>query len=84
MAVLAGSVLAQIRTALDPRWRSWVVAAAFVVAAIDLAAYRWLMPFPMRAMTHDPIYQEIARDPRDVVVLEVPVGVRTGTDVRAG
>jgi hypothetical protein len=31
-------------------------------------------------MRAEPVYEQIARDERDCVVLEVPVGVRSGTD----
>jgi len=52
--------------------------AALVVA--DLLAYRVVSGFATGSRPHEPVYEEIARDGRHCVLLEVPVGVRTGTD----
>jgi len=50
------------------------------VVAGDAAWHRLTLGFPTQTMPRLQIYETIAHDPRDCVVLEVPVGVRTGTD----
>jgi hypothetical protein len=56
------------------------VAVLVAVTAGDVLAQRVVRGFPLSTMPDEPVYTAIARDPRDVVVLEVPFGVRTGTD----
>ena len=46
----------------------------------DVVLYRVAHPVLVQSMPVQPVYAQIAQDLRDVVVLEVPVGVRTGTD----
>jgi hypothetical protein len=56
------------------------VAIVACVAVLDLLAYRARHPVGVQSMPDEPVYSQIAADPADRVVLEVPFGVRTGTD----
>jgi len=57
-----------------------VVAVLVAVTAVDVIGQRVVRGFALSTMPDEPVYTEIGRDPRDVLVLEVPFGVRTGTD----
>jgi hypothetical protein len=71
-SVLAGLLLSQASN----RMLTVVAVAVFV----DLLAYRVAHPVLLQSMPHEPVYEAIAVDPTDRLVLEVPVGVRAGTD----
>ena len=51
------------------------------VAVIDMAAYRALAGFPLQTRRHHPVYATLAARHDARPILEVPVGVRTGTDL---
>jgi hypothetical protein len=56
------------------------IAAVLLAAAVDLIAFRAVHGMSLQTMPAEPVYAQIAADPADRLVLEVPVGVRTGTD----
>ncbi len=78
--VALGLVLRAATARLGPRARAAVVAALGLVALADAARLKWQRPFLLREMPPQPVYAEIGRDPEPSVLLEVPVGVRNGTD----
>lgn len=47
----------------------------------DAVARRAVIGFQTHQIVADPIYESVAQIPGDFVLLEVPVGVRCGTDV---
>lgn len=56
------------------------IAVIMIAAAVDLIAYRAARGVALQTMPGEPIYAQIAVDPTDRLVLEIPFGVRTGTD----
>jgi hypothetical protein len=80
MAIVGGLALSALATRLRSRSFRTVVGIAIALAAGDLIWHRFALGFPMQTMTPHAVYETIARDRRDCVVLEIPVGVRTGTD----
>lgn len=72
LAVLVAFVLWHLRS----RWRCadrWTLLVAFLVC---LEYVR--LPYPTAKIEIPSVYEEIARDARDVVVLDIPLGWRTG------
>ena len=63
------------------KWGNALAILAAVVAAIDLAAYRVIEGFPLQTRSHHPIYATLADRHDARPILEVPVGVRSGTDL---
>jgi hypothetical protein len=57
-----------------------IAAAVATLVAGDVVATRVYKGVPTSSMPVAPVYSPIANDSRDVVVLAVPSGVRTGTD----
>jgi hypothetical protein len=78
--VATGVLLSWLLAKLSPLAQRRLVVAATFVAAIDLVGASLYRPFSTRTMPSHPFYEAIGRDDRDCVVLEIPVGVRTGTD----
>jgi hypothetical protein len=59
-------------------------AAAVALAGLvfaDLGIHRLRDGFPLQTRTHHPVYETLASTPGSGILLEVPLGVRTGTDV---
>lgn len=79
MALAAGFVLGRVVRAFPAR-RRLVLAAVASVAIADVVAHRVAAGFAITTMPREPVYAQIAKDPRDCLVLEVPLGVRTGID----
>ncbi len=80
LTVAGAMVLSSWLARLRPRTSRLLLASLMVVAAADLLAHRLINGFRTQTMPAQDVYSVIARDTRDCVVLEVPVGVRTGTD----
>jgi hypothetical protein len=78
MAVAVG--FAVVAGALMSTASRRTLAIVTFAAVTDLVAYRVIYSFPLQSMPAEPVYDQIAADPADRLVLEVPVGVRTGTD----
>lgn len=78
LAAALGRVMARVPGARAQR--AIVVGVGLLVVA-DAIAHRAMYGFETRAVSIDPIYQTIARTPGDFLVLEVPFGVRSGSDV---
>jgi hypothetical protein len=57
-----------------------LLAALGILIAGDGLAHRVVGGFPTHAVVHEPIYRRIGETPGDFLLLEVPVGVRTGSD----
>jgi hypothetical protein len=79
-AVSLGITLAWLAQRRRSRSGRALLVAGIVLVTSDLLAQRLVHGFAMQTMTHDPLYDRIAHDARDCLILEVPVGVRTGTD----
>jgi hypothetical protein len=58
----------------------WFLSAMSVVVAIDTLV-RWHGEFPTYRLPEEVVYQRIRDTPGDFVVLEVPFGMRSGTDL---
>jgi len=80
LCVALGVVVAHLMEGLGPGRGRRLFAGALALVIGDLIIQRAVSGFPMQTMTHEPLYETIHRDPRDILILEVPVGVRTGTD----
>ncbi len=72
LAVLCAFALTHLRARI-PHANRWTAAIALLVA---LEYFR--LPYPVAAVDVPQVYEEIARDPRDVAVMDVPLGWRTG------
>jgi len=46
-----------------------------------MAAFRAASGFPLQTLGHHPVYATLAADHDARAILEVPVGLRTGTDL---
>lgn len=80
MSVAGGLLLSRIVAPLEAKNARRFLAIVGVLIAGDAVAHRFLEGFSIQTMASEPFYAKIGRDPRDCLVLEVPVGVRTGTD----
>jgi hypothetical protein len=80
LCVALGVVVAHLMEGLGQGRGRRLFAGALALVIGDLIIQRAVSGFPMQTMTHEPLYETIHRDPRDILILEVPVGVRTGTD----
>lgn len=60
--------------------RRWLVLTAVFLGLLVLDS-RAVAPFVPQSYPVAPIYRQISRQPGDFTVLEVPLGVRSGTDV---
>lgn len=80
LAAGAAVALSWLLPKLTARSGRLVLIGMAILAAGDLVAFRAAHGFEMQTMARDPVYDLIARDARALLVLEVPVGVRTGTD----
>ncbi|MDP9000768.1 MAG: hypothetical protein M3O46_11730 [Myxococcota bacterium] len=79
MATATGLVIARLTERVHARRKAILGGCALVILA-DLVAHRLAYGFRLQTMPQEPLYARIAADPRDCLVLEVPLGVRTGTD----
>lgn len=82
-AVVLSRILASIQDRRLGRasLTSWVVGALAVVLVADTVAHRAAYGFQTQTFRDEPIYRTIGDTPGDFLVLEVPFGVRSGTDV---
>src|SRR5262249_21114687 len=80
LAVVVGMVLTWLRERLGEKTGRRLVVAVGVLICADLLAHRLVNGFPIQTREPQGVYAEIARDQRDRLVLEVPLGVQTGTD----
>jgi hypothetical protein len=80
MAVTAGITLSRLLGSLSAKTGRRMLSAVAVLLAGEVVAHRLADGFPIQTMPPEPFYAEIARDPRDCLVLDIPVGVQTGTD----
>jgi hypothetical protein len=80
MSVTVGLALSRVVESLEARTARRIIFAVGVFIAADVLAHRLVGGFSIQTMADEPVYTEIAKDPRDCLVLEVPFGVRTGTD----
>jgi hypothetical protein len=65
----------------DPHVPAEALAWLVLTVVADAFAHRGAFGFPTHVIRVDPVYDAIARMPGDFVLLEVPLGVRCGTDV---
>ena len=65
---------------MGPRPRMAVLAILTTTILFDPFVGRFGWPFRVMGMPEVPFYETIRRDPSDSVLLEIPVGVRHGTD----
>ena len=80
LAMLVAMVIAR-RNAAVGRQRAIVVTMAVALCVlVDLTVYRRVSPMKVQTMPSEAVYGAIAGDPREGLLLEVPLGVRTGTD----
>jgi hypothetical protein len=80
MATATGMVLAQFAEVIRARTWRWLFAAVALSTIGDLMAHRLVDGFSIQTMRQEPFYAQITGDPRDCLVLEIPLGIRTGTD----
>jgi hypothetical protein len=63
------------------RRRNAVTVLVAAVVVIDTAVCRAVSGFPLQTRRHHPVYATLAADHDARAILEVPVGIRTGTDL---
>jgi hypothetical protein len=80
LSATAGITLSRILDMVSVKTGRRLLTAITIVIVGDVVAHRFAAGFSVQTMPPRPIYAEIARDPRDCLVLEIPVGIRTGTD----
>jgi hypothetical protein len=76
IAMLVHSLLGKVGS----RPRAAILAGLTGLIVVDPFVLQWGWPFNVRSMPEVPFYENIKKDPGDFVILEVPVGVRHGTD----
>jgi hypothetical protein len=80
-AIVAMGMLLRVSTQkLGPRARLCLIFGLVLAIAADATAHWRDWPFYVRRMPDQPLYDVIGRDPSGGVLLEIPVGVRHGTD----
>ena len=79
-AMCLSFVLAWLRPRLNRRVIPFAIAAIAAIVPIDLLFYRVPKGFPVQTLAGSPAYTMIAGDTQPGIVLEVPFGVRSGTD----
>jgi hypothetical protein len=80
-AICVSFVLAWLRPRLSQRAMTWTVASLAAIVLIDLLFYRMPNGFHVQTQAHHHhVYTMIAGDTKPGIVLEVPFGVRCGTD----
>jgi hypothetical protein len=80
-AVMAtGVALSWLLTKLEVKGQRRLLSIVVLVILVDLVGVTIHSRFPTRTMPSASFYEQIARDGRDCLILEIPVGVRTGTD----
>jgi hypothetical protein len=80
LAVLAGIIVSRGLSHLGPPRGRWLLGGIVMLTTADLVVNRAVGGFKIQTTPHEAIYEQIARDERDCLVLEIPFGVRTGTD----
>jgi len=80
LAVMVGILVSSALERVGPAWRRSLVAAMLILIVADLSIHRIADGFSIGTLPREPVYERIAGDTRHCVLLEVPVGVRTGTD----
>jgi hypothetical protein len=80
-AMCVAFIVSWLRSVRSERAVTAIVASIAIVAAIDLVMYQRVYGFPIQTRTHHPAYSMIPDDGDAGVLLEVPLGVRSGTDV---
>jgi hypothetical protein len=87
MTLCLGVVLSHILSSIQERrlgrasLASWVVGGLAVLVVVDTVIHRTVSGFQTQTFRDEPIYRTIGDTPGDFLVLEVPFGVRSGTDV---
>jgi hypothetical protein len=89
MTLAMAGVLAYLCARLDLRpsslWRrsraQWLMGAMALALMADTIAHRLDDGFPTHRFPDEPIYRTIAETPGDFLVLEIPLGIRSGTDL---
>jgi hypothetical protein len=81
MALALAPVLGRLFERIDGRKPLMLLGALGAVLIGDTVAHRLAYGFPTHRFSEEPIYRVIADTPGDFSVLEVPVGVRSGTAV---
>jgi hypothetical protein len=79
-AMCLAFVLAWLRTRLNRRLVAWGLTMIAAAVPIDLLFHRTPAGFQVQTLAPHPVYATIAADPEPGIVLEVPFGVRSGTD----
>ena len=78
MTLVLARVMIKVQSA---RWRSVVLGTAALVFMGQTVLRRATNGFDSHAVSVEPIYRTIAETPGDFSVLEIPFGVRSGSDV---
>jgi hypothetical protein len=90
MALALAAVLTRALGALERRWagtssKQWATLACAasigLAIVVDTVAHRLVVGFDTHRFPQEAVYGTIAADPDDAAVLEVPFGVRCGTNV---
>jgi hypothetical protein len=82
LALAAAPVLARWLAGMTGRSvRRSVLIALVLLLVGDAVARRWVIGFKTHEIVAAPIYETVRNTPGECVLLEVPVGVRCGTDV---
>jgi hypothetical protein len=77
---LAGFVVQSLSDSFDRLRRQWIQAAIVTaILAIYVVDIGILEPFPARTLPDYPVYRLIGADPEDHTLLQVPLGVTSGT-----
>jgi hypothetical protein len=80
LAVIIGILVSQALESSSPTSRRRLLTGVAVLVVGDLLAYRIAAGFAIGTLPREAVYEEIGRDNRNCVILEIPLGVRTGTD----
>jgi hypothetical protein len=80
MSVLLGLALSAVSDRLGGARTKQFVGAIVLLLVADLVVHRAVGHFSTQTMPRPSIYRQIAQDPRLCTLLEVPFGVRTGSD----
>ena len=83
MVLALATALAHLLARLPPHrhLRQGIMGALILLAVADAVGYRSVYGFVTHSVRVEPIYEKIANMPDDFLLLEVPFGVRSGTDV---
>jgi hypothetical protein len=81
LAVTVAVTLSRLSKKQSARAAAALFGFVVVVAAVDVAAHRAAFGFRVQTIEHEPVYEIFGEDPDDGILLDIPIGVRTGTDV---